>query len=51
MSESFLLLSAPPHDKSEASDLGPVFGLSVAEARVKLNYPSSTVWFASERPV
>ncbi len=47
MSEPFLLLSSPPHDELDIADLGPIFGLSAAEVRVKANYPSSTIWFAS----
>lgn len=48
MPESYLLLSSPPHADVNVAGIAPVFELTPAEARVKVNYPAATIWFAGE---
>lgn len=48
MADSFLLLSSPPFSKVDAAAVAPYFGVTAAEARVRLNYPVSTIWFAND---
>lgn len=41
------ILSNPPHPDPDPMAAAPVFELSVAEVRIKLNFPAPEIWFAS----
>ena len=42
------LLSNPPHGDVDPARAASIFGLTAAEARIKLNFPGADVWFANE---
>jgi hypothetical protein len=46
MADHFLLISSPPHQVSDVTALAQILGITAAEARVKLNYPAASIWFA-----
>ena len=48
MADLKFLLSNPPHADPDPAAAAGVFGLSTAEARIKLNFAGPDVWFAGE---
>jgi hypothetical protein len=50
MSEHFLVVSNPPHAWADAAKAASHFGMTAAEARMKMNFPAPEIWFTdSER--
>ena len=48
MSTRYLLISDPPHGDVDAAEAASLFGLTVAEVRMKANYGLPEIWFAEE---
>lgn len=45
-----LLLSNPPHEGVDPVAAARIFGVTTAEARIRLNCPGPEVWFAADDP-
>jgi len=48
MADHYLLVSCPPHAAEDVPAVARLLGITAAEARVKLNYPAVSIWFADE---
>ncbi len=46
MEDHHLIVSNPPHDVTNLRSVAPYFDLTLAEIRMKTNYPVPEIWFA-----
>ena len=48
MSDSYLLISDPPHGEVEPQQIAHVFGFTAAEALMRIHFPAPEIWFADD---
>ena len=48
MSDTYLLISDPPHGEVEPQHIAQVFGFTATEALMRIHFPAPEIWFADD---